>query len=169
MVDRQQRHTDDAVTAPLMAGVRSNARHQARGYRVACMPLLAVHHFVVFVLNSNALISGSASYCLRYRSDIFHPVPVFPFGKRVRRRVIGSMNPRIMSPASTTTAKYGTQPKALQAVSAFSKLSFGMLTYSSSAPSGLLRLLTEIPMTSWVWGFRAIMSIPARLEPARLG
>jgi len=76
------------------------------GHRVGSTRLLGPHHHLaVFVLKPNNLISGSSAYRFRWDGVIFHPDPLFPLGKRPSSRLIGTMNPRIVSPASTTIAK----------------------------------------------------------------
>ena len=95
-----------------------------------------------------------------YALPIFHSDERFPFGWILSKWAIVKMYPLIESPASTTMAKYGIQPKALHAILALSKFLFGIVTDSPSPLSFLVRLLTEMPITSCVYRFRAIISIP---------
>ena len=61
---------------------------------------------------------ASSGYCLASPGTeylIFQPDAVFPLGKTSRRCFIEIKNALMVSPASTTNAKYGTHPNASQA------------------------------------------------------
>src|SRR5439155_23846667 len=106
------------------------------------------HHRVRSVFNSNALITGSASYRARAAFVIFHVATARPGGEIFRRCCIGRSHVRTRSAASITIAKYGVQSKALHAVATFVNSSFRMLSGVLSVPRLRLRLLTEIPINS---------------------
>ena len=106
------------------------------------------------------IIFGFLRYCSMSFGPIFQAQTLRPSRNVFSSSDIARTKTYILSPASTTMAKYGMQSKAWHAFVALSKSSAGMLSGSLSLPMLLLRLLTEIPITSLVCGLRAIRSIP---------
>ena len=119
-----------------------------------------VHQHPVLDVNSNHLISGSDLYSCRRDPLMFHEIYRLPGGIFVNRCARLMTKAMIVLPSSTTIAKYGLHPNALQPALSFGKLSIEMLTDVPSVPVFCDLDLTEIPINSPVSGFLAMMSKP---------